>query len=114
MPLFRCEFTLKKRPVSATLRALRRAGRSNIVLATLERKDPPSYGSQIAVGATSLTESWSGQARSSQDHFMLGAAEEWFYRAPDGIDFDMSRSVDERITIQPVLVPQITLIRHAE
>jgi alpha-L-rhamnosidase len=93
------------------LRALMQAGRSDIVLAMLERKDPPSYGSQIAAGATSLTESWSGQARSSQDHFMLGAAEEWFYRAPGGIDFDMSRSVDERITIQPVLVEGVTWVK---
>ena len=83
------------------LRALMQAGRSDIVLATLERKDSPSYGAQIAAGATSLTESWNGKARSSQDHFMLGGAEEWFYRGIGGIDFDMSRSVDERITIRP-------------
>jgi hypothetical protein len=85
------------------LRALMQAGRSDVVLAILERKDPPSYGAQLAAGATSLTESWSGSARSSQDHFMLGGAEEWFYRALGGIDFDLSRSTDERITIRPEL-----------
>ena len=37
----------------------------------------------------------------SQDHFMLGGAEEWFYRGLGGIDFDMSRAKDERITIRP-------------
>jgi hypothetical protein len=93
------------------LRALMQAGRSDIVLAMLERKDPPSYGSQIAAGATSLTESWSGQARSSQDHFMLGGAEEWFYRAPGGIDFDMSRSKDERIILRPQMLAGVAWVK---
>ena len=35
---------------------------------------------------------------------MLGGAEEWFYRGLAGIDFDMSRKKDERITIRPALV----------
>jgi hypothetical protein len=93
------------------LRALMQAGRSDVVLATLERKDPPSYGAQIAAGATSLTESWSGTARSSQDHFMLGGAEEWFYRGFGGIGFDMSRKMDERITVRPALVEGIAWVK---
>jgi len=92
------------------LRALTQAGRSDVVLAMLERKDPPSYGSQLAAGATSLTEAWTGRG-SSQDHFMLGGAEEWFYRALGGIDFDMSRSVDERITIRPALVAGVSWVK---
>ena len=35
---------------------------------------------------------------------MLGGAEEWFYRGLGGIDFDMSRTRDERITIRPRVV----------
>jgi hypothetical protein len=93
------------------LRALMQAGRSDIVLATLERKDSPSYGAQIAAGATSLTESWNGKARSSQDHFMLGGAEEWFYRGIGGIDFDMSRSVYERITVRPAVVEGVAWVK---
>ena len=46
----------------------------------LERTDMPSYGYQLAQGATSLTEAWDANPASSQDHFMLGDAEEWFYR----------------------------------
>jgi hypothetical protein len=93
------------------LRALMQAGRNDIALATMERKDSPGYGAQIAAGATSLTESWSGTARSSQDHFMLGGAEEWFYRALGGIDFDMSRSVDQRVTIRPALVTGVAWVK---
>jgi hypothetical protein len=86
------------------LRVLMESGRNDLVLAMMLRKDPPSYGSQLAAGATSLTEAWDGNTHSSQDHFMLGGAEEWFYRGLGGIDFDMSRGGDERITIRPRMV----------
>jgi len=92
------------------LRALLQGGRNDVVLAILERKDAPSYGFQLASGATSLTEAWTGRG-SSQDHFMLGAAEEWFYRGLSGIDFDMSRSVDERITIRPALLEGVAWVK---
>jgi hypothetical protein len=92
------------------LRALMESGENDLVLAMLLRKDPPSYGSQLAAGATSLTESWDAK-HGSQDHFMLGGAEEWFYRALGGIDFDMSRSKDERITIRPAMVDGVTWVK---
>jgi hypothetical protein len=93
------------------LRALMESGRNDLVLAMMLRKDPPSYGSQLAAGATSLTEAWDANPRSSQDHFMLGGAEEWFYRGLGGIDFDMSRSADERITIRPRLVDGLSSVQ---
>lgn len=87
------------------LRALMTANRSDVVMSMMMRKDPPSYGSQLAAGATSLTEAWDANPHSSQDHFMLGGAEEWFYRGLGGIDFDLSRSSrDQRITIRPAIV----------
>ncbi len=91
------------------LRALMKAGRNDVVLAMLLRKDPPSYGAMLAKGATALTEGWDGGH--SQDHFMLGGAEEWFYRALGGIDFDMSRSKDERITIRPRMVDGVSWVK---
>jgi hypothetical protein len=93
------------------LRALMEAGRNDVVLAMMLRKDPPSYGSQLAAGATSLTEAWDANPRSSQDHFMLGGAEEWFYRGLGGIDFDMSRNADERITIRPAMVEGVAWVK---
>ena len=95
------------------LRALAEGGRNDVVLAMMLRKDPPSYGSQLAAGATSLTEAWDGNPRSSQDHFMLGGAEEWLYRSLGGIDFDMSRSVDERITIRPQMVDGLGSVKSS-
>jgi alpha-L-rhamnosidase len=94
------------------LRALMQANRDDVLLAMMLRKDQPSYGSQLAAGATSLTEAWDANPRSSQDHFMLGGAEEWFYRGLGGIDFDFSRpDAARRITIRPRIVDGITWVR---
>ena len=86
------------------LRALMDGGQNDLLLTMMRKKTPPSYGSQIEAGATSLTEAWDANPRASQDHFMLGSGEEWFYRGLGGIDVDMSRSADERITIRPRVV----------
>jgi hypothetical protein len=91
------------------LRALTAAGRTDVVMAMMLRRDPPSYGSMLAAGATTLTEGWDGSH--SQDHFMLGGAEEWFYRGLGGIDFDMSRAKDERITVRPQMVGGVSWVK---
>jgi hypothetical protein len=93
------------------VRALMENGRSDVLLAMLLRKDSPSYGSQLAAGATALTEAWDANPHSSQDHFMLGSAEEWFDRGLAGIDVDMSRAKDERITIRPQMVKGVDWVR---
>jgi hypothetical protein len=86
-------------------------GQNDLVLAMMLRNDPPSYGSQLAAGATSLTEAWDANPKSSQDHFMLGAAEEWFYRGLGGIDFDLSRENDDRITLRPHVLKNIDWVK---
>jgi hypothetical protein len=55
------------------------------MLDMLERTDSPSYGYQLAKDATSLTEAWDANPSASQDHFMLGHAEKWFYRGLGGL-----------------------------
>ena len=93
------------------VRVLTEKGRSDEMLALMLRTDPPSYGSQLAAGATSLTEAWDANPRNSQDHFMLGGGEEWFYRGLGGIDLDMSRAPSERITIRPQMVEGVDWVR---
>ena len=94
------------------LRALHEAGRDDVVLAMALRPDPPSYVSQLRAGATSLTEAWDANPANSQDHFMLGGIEEWFYRAAGGIDLDMSQSKPEqRITIHPAQLKGIEWVK---
>jgi len=42
--------------------------------------DRPGYGYMVRHGATSLTETWDGPTYGiSQNHFMLGAIDDWFY-----------------------------------
>ncbi len=87
--------------------ALMRAGRGDVLYDILTRTDPPSYGYQLARGATSLTESWNADPDESQNHFMLGHAETWLYGGLAGIRIDMSRPPAERIRIAPQAVDGI-------
>jgi hypothetical protein len=89
------------------VRALSDNGRSDVMYSMLTLSDSPSYGYQLKTGATALTEAWDANPRSSQDHFMLGHAEEWFYRGLGGIDFNMSRESDRRIWIHPQVAGNI-------
>jgi hypothetical protein len=89
------------------VRALTDNGRSDVLYDMLMRIDSPSYGYQLSHGATALTEAWDSNPKSSQDHFMLGHAEEWFYRGLAGIDFDLSRDRDRRIWIHPQPIGQV-------
>ncbi len=86
------------------VRALSDNGRSNVIYSMLMLSDSPSYGYQLKRGATALTEAWDADPKSSQDHFMLGHVEEWFYRGLGGIDFDMSRKTARRIWVHPQVV----------
>jgi len=92
------------------VRALIQNGRSDVLLAMLLRKDAPSYGSQLAAGATTLTEAWDSKT-GSQDHFMLGAGEEWFYRGLLGINVDMSQPHGEQLQIKPQVVDVLEWVR---
>jgi hypothetical protein len=85
------------------VRALTDGGRSDVLAKMLAVTTSPSYGYQLAHGATTLTEAWDSNPNSSQNHFMLGHAEEWFYRGLAGIDFDLSRAPGEQIQIAPYI-----------
>ena len=87
--------------------ALKENGASDVLLDMLLRTDSPSYGYQLAQGATALTEAWNARPTSSQDHLMLGHAEEWFYAGLGGIHVDFSRDDPERIVISPAMPGRI-------
>ena len=89
------------------IQALCEGGRSDVIYDMLANPDPPSYAAQVAHGATTLTEAWDANPNSSQNHFMLGHAEEWFYRYLAGIDVDFSRRPEERIVLRPTPVGDI-------
>jgi hypothetical protein len=90
------------------LQALAEGGRSDVIFDMLSNPEAPSYAAQLAAGATALTEAWDANPSSSQNHFMLGHAEEWFYRYLAGIDFDLSRPPGEQIVLRPTPVGDVT------
>ncbi len=87
--------------------ALMDNGASNVMLDMLLRTDSPSYGYQLAQGATALTEAWNARHGSSQDHLMLGDAEEWFYAGMMGLGLNFSRLAPEQIVIDPAMLQRI-------
>jgi hypothetical protein len=91
--------------------ALLDGGRSDVLYDMLERTDTPSYGYQLAQGATALTEAWDANPNSSQDHFMLGHAEEWFYRGLGGINVDLSAKEPRQFVLRPQLVGKLTSVQ---
>jgi hypothetical protein len=88
------------------VRALMEGGRSDLLFSMTNRTDPPSYGAQLAKGATALTEAWDADPASSQNHCMLGHIEEWFYAGLAGIEGDA-----EHISIKPQPVGDLTWVK---
>jgi hypothetical protein len=93
------------------LLALARGGRSDAIFAMNTQTSPPSYGSQLARGATALTEAWDANPDSSQNHCMLGHAEEWFYTDLAGIQPDPARPGFEHVILRPQPVGDLTSAR---
>jgi alpha-L-rhamnosidase len=91
--------------------ALLEGDRSDVLLDMLERTDTPSYGYQLAQGATSLTEAWDANRDSSQDHFMLGDIEEWFYRGLGGINVDFAGEGSQPLILRPAVVGNLKWVR---
>lgn len=87
------------------VRALIKYGMEDILNKMLLITDKPGYGYQVVNGATTLTEEWDGpepnNAHGSQNHFMLGSIEEYFFGSIGGIDlFDENKKIDE-VIIKP-------------
>jgi alpha-L-rhamnosidase len=93
------------------LRALAEGGRSDVVFEMNNQSDKPGYGYQLKMGATSLTEAWNANPRSSQDHFMLGQIIEWFYHDLAGIGGDPTGPGFKKIIINPQPVGDVTWVK---
>ncbi len=89
------------------LRALADGGRSDVIFDINNQSDKPGYGMQLAKGKTSLTEAWDGG--SSQNHFMLGQIEEWFYHDLAGIR--SGGNGFKQIVIAPQPVGDVTWVK---
>ncbi|MCZ4222576.1 family 78 glycoside hydrolase catalytic domain [Pedobacter rhodius] len=88
------------------LRALADGGRSDVVYDMNNQSDKPGYGYQIKKGATSLTEKWDAGVGDfgSQNHFMSGQINEWFFNDLVGISPDESGPGFRKIIIKPAFI----------
>jgi len=93
------------------LRALADGGRSEVVFDLNNQSDKPGYGYQLKHGATSLTEAWDASPRASQNHFMLGQINEWFYHDLAGIQGDPTGPGFKKIIIKPAVVGDLTWVK---
>lgn len=87
------------------LRALAAYRHQDVIAEMAQKTDCPSYGFQVINGATALCEEWDGNApgkcKNSQNHFMLGSIEEWFYGGLCGIGGFHCRHAEGEIGIAP-------------
>lgn len=95
------------------LRALADGGRSDVIFDLNHQSDKPGYGYQLAHGATSLTEAWNAQRSSSQNHFMLGQINEWFYHDLAGLAPDPAAPGFKNILVRPQPVAGIEWTKAA-
>jgi hypothetical protein len=93
------------------LRALADGGRSTVIFDLNNQSKKPGYGYQLAHGATSLTEAWNADPRSSQNHFMLGQINEWFYHDLAGIQGDPAGPGFKKIIIRPAVTGELSWVR---
>ncbi|MGA2065442.1 MAG: family 78 glycoside hydrolase catalytic domain [Thermoguttaceae bacterium] len=93
------------------VRALSDADRGDVLCDMVRQPEGPGYADQLRKGATTLTEAWDADRRSSQNHCMLGHAEEWFYRGLAGIAPDPAGPGFKRFVLRPQPVGGLTWVR---
>jgi alpha-L-rhamnosidase len=86
------------------MRALSDGGRGDVLYDMVCQEEGPGYMFQLKKGATTMTETWDCYPNWSQNHCMLGHAEEWFYRGLGGIQPEMAGPGFKRFTIAPQVV----------
>jgi alpha-L-rhamnosidase len=90
------------------VRALSDSGRADVLYDIVTNPEGPGYVYQLNKGATVLAEAWDANPASSQNHCMLGHAEQWFYRGLAGIVPDESAPGFRRFSIRPQIVGDLT------
>lgn len=91
------------------LRALVDGGHSDLIY-KIYSSVTQGYGLQVKLGKTSLTEAWNG-GDASQNHFMYGQINEWFYHDLAGIQPDPIGPGFQKIIIKPALVGDLTWLK---
>ncbi len=93
----------------ALFRALANGGRSDVIYTVATQTTYPSYGYEVVNGATSLLEFWTGvNGKNSQDHFMLGALNEWLSFDAGGLQPASGAVAYNKLLIRPAVVGSLT------
>ena len=82
-----------------TMHALTELGRADLAYDMATQTDFPSWGHWIKQGATTLWETWDGNA--SRIHHMFSDISAWFYKGLAGINPDLSAPGFKNIIFQP-------------
>jgi alpha-L-rhamnosidase len=95
------------------LKALAMEGYSNVIFDMNNQSERPGYGYQLKMGATALTEKWNAGVGSfgSQNHFMLGQINEWFFHDLAGIGVDADGAGFRKSIIKPMVVGDLTWVK---
>lgn len=95
------------------LKALAMEGHSDLIYDMNNQTQKPGYGYQIKHGATSLTEKWDAGVGSfgSQNHFMSGQINEWFFNDLVGIGVDATGAGFRKIIIHPIVVGVLSWVK---
>jgi hypothetical protein len=89
------------------VRALTDAGHDDVLYDLVCQEEGPGYAEQLRKNATSLTEAWDANPASSQNHCMLGHAEEWFYTGLAGIRPNPARPGFKQVRIKPAFIASL-------
>ncbi len=94
------------------LMALANNGRSDVIYDMNNQSDKPGYGYQIKMGATSLTEKWDAGVGNfgSQNHFMSGQINEWFFNSLIGINPSEDGAGFRKFDIKPVVLKDLNWV----
>lgn len=95
------------------LGALAQEGYSDLIYAMNNQAEKPGYGYQIKKGATSLTEKWDAGVGSfgSQNHFMSGQINEWFFHDLLGIGVEADGAGFRKSIIKPMPVGDLKWVK---
>jgi alpha-L-rhamnosidase len=95
------------------LNTLAMEGCSYVIFDMNNQSEQPGYGYQLKMGATALTEKWDAGVGSfgSQNHFMLGQINEWFFHDLVGIGVEPDGAGFRKFIVKPAIVGDISWVK---
>ena len=93
------------------VRALADNGRGDVLYDMLVQDAGPGYVYQLRKEATSLVETWDANPLTSQNHCMLGHAEQWLYCGLAGINPDPAGVGYQRFVLRPQPVGDVAWVK---